>query len=325
MTRKEFADTVNNLGASAIPFLFITDFELEDLRVIPLARVNQSEILFDIRGKTNYNEAPAKPLHSPLIRSKEPEDREEYRSKFNFVYERLKYGDSFLTNLTTRTGIELTHSLREIFFAAHAPYKLLFEDRFLVFSPESFVRISNGRIFSFPMKGTIDAAVPDAAAKILADPKELAEHITIVDLIRNDLSQVAGNVHVSRFRYIDEIKTTGRTLLQVSSRIEGELSGGFERKLGDILLKLLPAGSVSGAPKPQTLKIIRAAERVKRGYYTGVFGYFNGRELDSGVMIRFMEKEGDRFYYRSGGGITTQSNADNEYEETIAKVYVPVN
>src|SRR5690606_17118068 len=102
-------------------------------------------------------------------------------------------------------------------------YKLFFDNQFLVFSPETFVQIREGKIFSYPMKGTIDADVPDAERKIMADRKELAEHITIVDLIRNDVSQVAQHVTVNRFRYIDRIKTNQKTLLQVSSEIVGIL------------------------------------------------------------------------------------------------------
>jgi len=86
----------------------------------------------------------------------------------------------------------------------------------------------------------------------------------------------------------------------------------------------LPAGSVSGAPKPKTLEIIKAVEEEGRGYYTGVFGYFNGNDLDSGVMIRFIENREGKYFYRSGGGITTQSDVEAEYQETIDKVYVPV-
>jgi para-aminobenzoate synthetase component 1 len=81
---------------------------------------------------------------------------------------------------------------------------------------------------------------------------------------------------------------------------------------------------VSGAPKAKTLEIIREVEGEERGYYTGVFGCFNGAELDSGVMIRFIEKKAEKYYYRSGGGITTQSVVELEYQEVIDKVYVPV-
>lgn len=110
----------------------------------------------------------------------------------------------------------------------------------------------------------------------------------------------------------------------MSSEIVGQLSIGYRSELGDILLHLLPAGSVSGAPKLKTLEIIKKAEQEKRGYYTGIFGYFNGEALDSGVMIRFIEKEKDNFFYRSGGGITTQSTAQEEYQEAFDKIYVPI-
>jgi para-aminobenzoate synthetase component 1 len=174
------------------------------------------------------------------------------------------------------------------------------------------------------MKGTIDASIPGAADIILRNKKEEAEHITIVDLIRNDLSMVSSNVRVERFRYLDEIRTNHKTLLQVSSEIVGDLPEDYHSRLGDILVTLLPAGSVSGAPKKKTLEIIADAEQEKRGYYTGVVGYFDGENLDSGVMIRFIEQAGKKMYYRSGGGITTQSDAEIEYQEVMDKVYVPV-
>ena len=250
---------------------------------------------------------------------------ETYKSKFDKVYAALSYGDSFLTNLTIRTEVSLDRSLRELFDCSHARYRLWYKEEFLVFSPEIFVRMEGGRIFSYPMKGTIDASVPDARAKILGDRKELAEHVTMVDLIRNDLSQVAVDVHVAQFRYVEELRTRQKNLLQVSSEIVGTLPAGYQSRLGDILVQLLPAGSVSGAPKTKTLEVIRQSESEDRGYYTGVFGYFNGEKLDSGVMIRFIEKDSDgRCYYRSGGGITNQSVAENEYQEAIDKVYVPV-
>ena len=87
---------------------------------------------------------------------------------------------------------------------------------------------------------------------------------------------------------------------------------------------MLPAGSVSGAPKEKTLDIIRKAERNERGYYSGVFGIFTGHELVSAVMIRFIESKNGIFYYRSGGGITANSNCEQEYNELIDKVYLPL-
>ncbi|HZX75109.1 MAG TPA: aminodeoxychorismate synthase component I, partial [Cyclobacteriaceae bacterium] len=249
---------------------------------------------------------------------------EEYKKKFNKVFHHLSYGDSFLTNLTVKTRIETNNSLRQLFESSNAKYKILYKDEFLVFSPESFVQIKEGFIHSYPMKGTIDAAIPDAESIILNSEKELAEHITIVDLIRSDLSRVAASVDVKRFRYVDEIRTHEKNLLQVSSEITGKLPADYQNHLGDILLQLLPAGSITGAPKPKTIEVIHETEQEKRGYFTGVFGYFDGTILDSGVMIRYIEREGDQFVYRSGGGVTTRSKAESEYREVLDKIYVPV-
>lgn len=253
-----------------------------------------------------------------------PGSFQEYEARFNRVQHHLGYGDSFLLNLTVKTPIGLNCSLREVYNRAQARYKCWYQNEFIVFSPETFVQIRGNKIYAYPMKGTIDASLPSAAEQILNDPKEKAEHITIVDLIRNDLSQVATAVEVTRFRYVDEIKTNRARLLQVSSEITGRLPDDFHHQLGNLLVKLLPAGSVSGAPKAKTCTVIRATEGANRGFYTGVLGYFDGVNLDSGVMIRFIEYQDGRYYYRSGGGVTTQSEAAKEYQELLDKIYVPV-
>jgi para-aminobenzoate synthetase component 1 len=321
MNINDFKEKLNSWGQQKVPFLFWIDFELEKPVAIKLDEIDSRKILFEVNGFTN---AKPKSIKSgkPLI--KKPISLSEYKGKFNKVLYHLNYGDSFLTNLTVKTEIELSQSLQDIFHISKAKYKLCVRDEFLVFSPETFIQIRDGRIYSFPMKGTIDASVPGAAEIILNNEKEKAEHVTIVDLIRNDLSIVASNVLVSRFRYLDEIKTSHKNLLQVSSEIVGTLPQEYQSMLGDILISLLPAGSVSGAPKPKTLEIIANAEHEKRGYYTGVVGYFDGDKLDCGVMIRFIEQVGNRYFYRSGGGITTQSDVEMEYEEMIDKVYVPI-
>ncbi|WP_347394690.1 chorismate-binding protein, partial [Parabacteroides leei] len=91
-----------------------------------------------------------------------------------------------------------------------------------------------------------------------------------------------------------------------------------------ILFCLLPAGSITGAPKKKTMEIIEEAETYERGFYTGVMGYFDGNRLDSAVMIRFLEQEGNRLLFKSGGGITSQSDLQSEYNEMKQKVYVPI-
>lgn len=321
MELAEFVKTMNRWGQEKVPFLFIIDFEMMNPVILKLNEVDTTEIVYSINGFTNIvNEKRSE----TIVIEKSPGAFLAYKKKFDKVLAYLEYGDTFLTNLTISTEIKLECSLWEIFFQSAAKYKLLFKNQFLVFSPETFVQIRDGKIFSYPMKGTIDASLPNAKEKILSDKKELAEHVTIVDLIRNDLSQVSSHVNVNRFRYIDEVRTGTKNLFQVSSEVCGQLDSQYRNYLGDILLKLLPAGSVSGAPKPKTLEIIREVEEENRGYYTGVFGYYNGSELDSGVMIRFIENRAGKYFYRSGGGITTQSVVESEYQEAIDKVYVPV-
>lgn len=321
MTIDQFKQRLNTWGQQQVPFLFVIDFEMEKPLVWKLDEINKDEILFFLNGVTNSRESTTK-IKTRI--QKFPISIEEYEKKFEQVMNRLSYGDSFLTNLTLKTEIEIDCSLKELFHRSSAKYKMWLKDQFLFFSPEIFIQIKNGKISSFPMKGTINAKVENAEEKILSDTKELAEHVTMVDLIRNDLSQVATNVQVKRFRYIDEIKTTENTLLQVSSELTGDLEKDYCNRIGDIIVSLLPAGSITGAPKTKTVEIIRSVEEEKRGYYTGVMGYFDGVNLDSCVMIRFIEQQEEKFYYRSGGGITTQSTTESEYHEAISKVYVAV-
>lgn len=174
------------------------------------------------------------------------------------------------------------------------------------------------------MKGTIDAALENAAEILKNDKKEKAEHYTVVDLLRNDLSMVADEVKVDKFQHIDFIKTQQKDLYAMSSEISGKLKPEYDGKLGSIMQKLLPAGSILGAPKPKTLEIVLEAEGYDRGYYTGVCGWFDGKNVDSCVMIRFIEKEGDQLYFKSGGGITHMSKLEDEYQEMKNKIYVPI-
>jgi len=321
MLIQEFKQTLNRWGQQNVPFLFWVDFELEKPIALKLNEIDSDKVLYEINGKTNSKPHAIRKTESL---KKSPISFTDYKNKLSKVMYHLNYGDTFLTNLTIKTPVETGHSLKDLFYASNARYKLFVRDQFLVFSPEIFIRIREGKIYSNPMKGTIDAGVPGAADIILNNRKEMAEHITIVDLIRNDLSMIAHDVNVSRFRYIEELKTNHKSLLQVSSEIVGTLPEDYLSKLGDIVIALLPAGSVSGAPKQKTVEVIAQAEQEKRGYYTGVVGYFDGYNLDSGVMIRFIEQVGKKFFYRSGSGITTQSDPEVEYQETIDKVYVPI-
>jgi len=321
VSEPSWIDKMNDLGQRRIPFIFILDFELKKPVILKIGQITE-DIYYKFNDVKNYQLSGIKQknLQFDIF----PINYKKYAEAFDRVIKEIQFGNSFLLNLTFATEIKTNYSLKELFDISHAKYKLYFKDEFIVSSPEIFVQIKGNKIYTFPMKGTIDASVPNAEKIILNDLKETAEHYTIVDLLRNDLSLVAKNVKVNKFRYIDHLTTLHRTLLQVSSEIEGTLPNDFHSKLGDIFMALLPAGSVSGAPKKKTLEIIAENESDSRGYYTGVFGIFDGENVDSAVMIRYIEKSDDRLWYRSGCGITNQSECASEYKEMIDKVYVPI-
>lgn len=312
---------MNELGRAHTPFFFMIDFEMKKPIIYPLDKL-PSTIQYDLNGVSNKKK---KKLESTEFKfDPKPIDKDRYTNAYNIVQNHLQYGNTFLLNLAFPTLVDTSLSLEDIYIRSEAKYKLHLEDELVVFSPETFVQIKENYIYSYPMKGTIDAEAMGADLYLLNDKKETAEHSTIVDLIRNDLSMVAKEVRVTKFRYIETIKTNIKKLHQVSSEIRGKLLPNFHEKLGTILFQLLPAGSVSGAPKPKTLEIIKEAEVHDRGYYTGVFGVYDGKTLDSGVMIRYIEKmEDGSMQYRSGGGITAMSDLDSEYQELIDKIYVP--
>ena len=312
---------MNMYGAEKVPFMFIVDYSMKMPEIYKLDSIPPG-IKFSTPLLSNIN--PEQIYTKPVSLKKHPVSFSTYLKAFKNVQENITTGNSYLLNLTFPTHIETDMTLEEIFYSGVAKYRLLYNDIFVVFSPEIFVRITDGVIKSYPMKGTIDAYAENAENIILNDEKEMAEHNTIIDLIRNDLSKVADNVLVTRHRYIDRIKSGSNELLQVSSEITGNLQYGYEKNLGDIIVGLLPAGSVTGAPKRETLRIIKETESSGRGYYTGIFGVFDGKTLDSCVLIRFIEKISDKLFFKSGGGITYLSDPAKEYEELISKIYVPV-
>jgi len=307
---------LNSLGKERRPFLFISDFKAQKVEVILLEDLKNNNIEFSI--DENYENRE----HSHYLETS-PIDFEEYKNKFDKVIEKIKSGDTYILNLTQPTPIQTQLSLEEIYNLANAHYKLRYKNEFICFSPEKFIQIQKDRIHTFPMKGTIDASISNAENKILSNEKEMAEHVMIVDLLRNDLSIVAKDVKVEEFRYIKKIQAGEKELLQVSSHISAHVGYNWHERIGDMLNSLLPAGSISGAPKKSTLKIIQDIEAYDREYFSGVFGVYDGEKFDSGVMIRFIQKCEDSYIYKSGGGITLDSDVRLEYNELQDKIYLP--
>jgi len=313
---------MNNYGKQKQPFVFLTE-AFSTYGVIEKIGNQENQILYKTNLHSNAPEAfGVKPLNIWEIK---PVPFEVYENGFNLVMTHIQRGDSFLLNFTQPSVVETDLTLLELFYLSQARYKIHLKNVFTCFSPEPFVTIDKkGVISSFPMKGTAGAMSESAQKLLLNDAKEIAEHHTIVDLIRNDLSRVAENVKVERFRYVERIKTNREDLFQVSSEIIGQLSDDWNSRIGDIFREMLPAGSVTGAPKNKTVEIIRKAEGYERGWYTGVIGIYDGESLESAVLIRYVEEKDGIKIFKSGGGITFQSSCVSEYREMIRKVYVPI-
>ena len=328
--KQEIIDEINKLARQDEPFLFVINYPGTKAYVRKLTEIGQHECLYDFEGTTNAHDIDTATSSQPVTWHITPPSFETYRQNFETVKRNILAGNSYLTNLTCQAPVECNLSLKSIFLRAKGKYKLLLSDptspqhgHFVCFSPETFVRIKKGRIYSYPMKGTLDASIPHAEQVLMADEKEAAEHATIVDLIRNDLSRVATEVRVDKYRYVDVLHTNKGDILQTSSEISGKLPDGYPTRLGDILAAQLPAGSITGAPKDETMRIINEAEDYERGYYTGIMGIYDKGELNSAVMIRFVEQNEHGTFFKAGGGITSKSDCIKEYEEVIQKMYLP--
>lgn len=322
LNRTQLREQINRLSTAKVPLLFLIDFKGERGFVVELSKLVEKGIYCSIDGVELGKIAK---LDDKLAQFEtEPLSFDQYKESFDAVHWAIARGDTYLLNLTCATRLHGDLDFRSIYSVAKSRYKFMIEDQFVFYSPEPFLRIENDKIYSFPMKGTIDANIEQAELKLINSQKELREHYTIVDLIRNDLSIVATSVVVEDFRYVEQIKTADGCILQTSSRISGAVSSDWEQRLGDILLSLLPAGSVSGAPKQRTVEIIDKVEARPRGFYTGVMGVCANGRLDSCVNIRYVERSPNgNCYYRSGGGITSLSDAKEEYQELLTKIYVP--
>lgn len=309
-------DRFSSLVSSGVPCFFYTNFIATNIHCYTLEELKNEDIEFSFNAQIHNTNSPHKPIFHPLSIT-------DYKDKFIKVQEHIRKGNTYLLNLTQPTKIESPCTIKEIYTMSNASYKLRVKDQFVCFSPEPFITIENNTIHTFPMKGTIDASLPNAIESILQNPKEIAEHTMIVDLLRNDLGIVATNISVEKFRYITTINTGEKKLHQVSSHITGKLHDNWKENIDQIFLNLLPAGSISGTPKRKTVEIIKEVEGYDRGYFTGVFGYFDGHNLYSAVAIRFIENINGTYYYKSGGGITSDSQYENEYQEMIDKIYIP--
>ena len=254
------------------------------------------------------------------------------RAEFCAMVERAKRhiyeGDIFQIVLSNRLSAPFEGSLldtyRHLRTINPSPYMFYFSGTDVEVagaSPETLVKLENGVLHTFPLAGTRPRGRDDAEdraleAELLADEKELAEHNMLVDLGRNDLGRISrfGTVRVEKFHAIERFSH----VMHIGSTVRGEIRE--DKDALDAVEAVLPAGTLSGAPKIRACQLIAALENSKRGIYGGAIGYidFTGN-MDTCIAIRIAYRKDGRVYVRSGAGIVADSVPDKEYEECLNK------
>ena len=269
---------------------------------------------------------PVPPLDAEGMRS--TFTREQYTAAVERAIEYIRAGDIFQVVLSRRLEIpfdlpalELYRTLRVV---NPSPFMFFLRtpDATLVgSSPEIMVRVVDGAITVRPLAGTRPrGATPEEdralAEGLLADPKERAEHVMLIDLGRNDVGRVSriGSVVLSDVMSIERYSH----VMHITSNVTGQLAHGTTAF--DALRACLPAGTVSGAPKIRAMEIIDALEPVRRGPYAGAVGYIDfGGSMDTCIALRTVVIKGGRAYVQSGAGIVADSVPESEFQETVNK------
>lgn len=254
--------------------------------------------------------------------------KDSYASAFAQVQDYLQAGDCYQVNLAQRFSAAATGdafaaylALRGLSPAPYSAFLNLPQARVLCASPERFLRVENGQVETRPIKGTRPRSSDVRQDCQLADelrkhPKDRAENLMIVDLLRNDLSKscIPGSVRVPKLFEVESFANVHHLV----STVEGRLVDG--RDALHVLSDCFPGGSVTGAPKRRAMQIIEQLEPHSRGIYCGAIGYvgFDG-DMDTNIVIRTLVYSGKEIEYRVGGGIVADSDRAAEYQETLDK------
>lgn len=281
-------------------------------------------------------EQPGSDLHVTDLVDAEPEElevrsnfrREDFEAAVERCLEYIRAGDIFQVVLSQRMQTTITASPLEIYRTLRvvnpSPYMFYLRTPSVTLvgsSPEIMVQVQNGVVVTRPLAGTRprgDTPQEDQrlAEELLADPKERAEHVMLVDLGRNDIGRVAkfGSVELSDVMTIERYSH----VMHITSNVRGQLDEG--RTAFDALRACLPVGTVSGAPKVRAMEIIDELEPHRRGPYAGAVGYidFNGN-MDTCIVLRTLVIQGDQAYVQAGAGIVADSVPASEYQETMNK------
>ena len=331
----------DEIGIETIQLMLMKEFIVVDHVAETLtAVILESD---DEAGKAAAGKKAAKLIETAMQEQKEPEVRlvpdgvitkksdtlEEYSGKVNKIKQYIRDGHIFQTVLSQRwtietgqDGFDLYCELRELNPSPYLYYFNFGDFEVIGSSPEMLVKQQGKRVFTCPIAGTRPRGKTkeedDALHKeLLADEKERAEHVMLVDLARNDMGRISefGTVKVTDFMSVKKYSH----VMHIVSMVEGRKKGSFHPF--DLLASFLPAGTLSGAPKIRAMEIIEELESVRRGLYGGATGYvdFSG-DMDFCITIRTMIKKGKNVYLQAGAGIVADSVPENEYRECCNKV-----
>jgi anthranilate synthase component 1 len=306
--------------------MFLKDLEIEYNRAV-LELTQLAKLLREGQKKVE----PAGQLKSevtPLF------DKKTYCGMVEKAKHHIKEGDIFQIVLSNRLSAEFEGSLFQVYRVLRtinpSPYMFYFSGTDVEVagaSPETLVKLENGVLHTFPLAGTRPRGKnPQEDARLeqelLADGKELAEHNMLVDLGRNDLGKISrfGSVQVEKLHSIERFSH----VMHIGSTVRGEIREGCDGL--DAIEAVLPAGTLSGAPKIRACQLIGELENNKRGIYGGAIGYidFTGN-MDTCIAIRIAYKKNGKVFVRSGAGIVADSVPEKEYEECINKAKAVVN
>ena len=281
------------------------------------------EIIRALRGGLTIGRPPAR-LQAP----RPSLSRDAYISGVKRVQEYIAAGDVYQLVLSSQfegaCELDPFEAYRALRLINPSPYMIYCElgERTLVgSSPEALVRLSAGKAQLRPIAGTrprggtpeLDLALE---RELLADVKENAEHVMLVDLARNDLGRVAaaGSVRVDPYRVIERYSH----VMHMVSGVQGALAPGYDAF--DLFAAAFPAGTLVGAPKVRAMDIIEELEPVRRGFYGGTYGYFgHGGDMDHAITIRTLTFHDGRYRYQAGAGVVADSIPEREYDEVLAK------
>ena len=261
-------------------------------------------------------------------------DKEKYCDMVNKIKIYIKNGDIFQAVLSNRIDADVEGSLLDTYRILRttnpSPYMFYFCSNDIEIagaSPETLVKLNNGVLHTFPLAGTHPRGKTQEQdlqleKELLSDKKELAEHNMLVDLGRNDLGKISkfGSVQVEKYMSIERFSH----VMHIGSTVKGEIRE--DKNALDAIDTVLPAGTLSGAPKIRACQIINELEQNKRGIYGGAIGYidFSGN-MDTCISIRIAFKKNNKVFIRSGAGIVADSIPDNEYQECINKAQAVIN